>query len=230
MITAPQISSGPSIVKPGSETGRPQDGARVLLGEDWISPDSIVEPELRAYRGRSGLVALNRSPLARKIVIFNMMALVILVAGVLFMNPFRDSLVLQREMGLVTETELVANVFEAQLPRIGTVDLATGQGIDVAQTLAGMSIGPGVDVFVFGLDGGLVASGQGAPRKRQPLTEDNRSTIITDFLNSIWDGVSRVLSGSQGDTTPVDTESLARKAFPSAARGETSVHTANNSE
>ena len=45
--------------------------------------------------------ALNRSPLARKIIIFNLMALVILVAGVLFMNPFRDSLVLQREQGMV---------------------------------------------------------------------------------------------------------------------------------
>jgi len=217
-------------MKPAAKSARVQDSGKVLLGDDWVSPDTIVEPELRAYRGRSGLVALNRSPLARKIVIFNMMALVILVAGVLFMNPFRDSLVLQREMGLVTETELVANVFEAQLPKTGAVDLATSQGIDVAQTLAGMSIGPGVDVFAFGLDGQLLASKQGAPRNHAPLTEDNRSTIITDFLNSIWDGVSRVLSGTRSDTAPVDTESLARSAFATALKGETSVHTAHDTE
>ena len=64
---------------------------------------------------RGGLVSLNRTPLARKIIIFNMMALVILVAGVLFLNPFRDSLVLQREAGLIREAELIADVFEAQL-------------------------------------------------------------------------------------------------------------------
>ena len=66
----------------------------------------------RAGRGRRGSVSLNRSPLARKIIVFNLMALVILVAGVLFMNPFRDSLVLQREHGLVTEAQLIANVVE----------------------------------------------------------------------------------------------------------------------
>ena len=53
----------------------------------------------RLKEGRNGrsMVALNRSPLARKIIIFNMMAIVVMVAGVLFLNPFRDSLVLQRE-------------------------------------------------------------------------------------------------------------------------------------
>ncbi len=71
----------------------------MLLGEDWISPEDLADPELRGQRGRRGIVALNRSPLARKIIIFNMMALVILVAGVLFLNPFRDSLALQREQG-----------------------------------------------------------------------------------------------------------------------------------
>ena len=47
----------------------------------------------------------NRSPLARKIVTFNLLALIILVAGVLFLNPFRDSLVVQRELGLVAEAD-----------------------------------------------------------------------------------------------------------------------------
>jgi two-component system, OmpR family, sensor histidine kinase ChvG len=97
-------------------------------------------------RGRRGSVSLNRSPLARKIIIFNMLALVILVAGVLFMNPFRDSLVLQREQGLVSEARLIADVFEARLAcgaRCGT-----RAGAPVPKPL-GVTDWPGVEVFVF---------------------------------------------------------------------------------
>ena len=84
------------------DTGKTKP-AGLLLGEDWVSPEAVADTALREGRGRRSLLALNRSPLARKIIIFNLMALVILVAGILFMNPFRDSLVIQREQGLVTE-------------------------------------------------------------------------------------------------------------------------------
>jgi two-component system sensor histidine kinase ChvG len=103
MTTAPQISNALSRKDAHAQGKAGQNSGDVLLGEDWTVPADLVEPELRGHRGRRGIVALNRSPLARKIIIFNMMALVILVAGVLFMNPFRDSLVIQREQGLVTE-------------------------------------------------------------------------------------------------------------------------------
>ena len=46
----------------------------VLLGEDWISPDAVADMGLRSARSRKGIFSLNRSPLARKIIIFNMMA------------------------------------------------------------------------------------------------------------------------------------------------------------
>src|SRR5436190_2919701 len=97
-------------------TQKRSKSSEVLLGEDWVSPESMAESTLRDGRKRRGLVSLNHSPLARKIIIFNLMALVILVAGVLFMNPFRDSLVQQRENGMVNEVQLIANVFEAGFP------------------------------------------------------------------------------------------------------------------
>ncbi|MFT7058760.1 MAG: two-component system sensor histidine kinase ChvG [Pseudorhodobacter sp.] len=231
MTTAPQISPNMTVEK-ASEKSKPprrRDG-EVLLGEDWVSPDNLVEPELRAYRGRRGLVALNRSPLARKIVIFNMMALVILVAGVLFMNPFRDSLVFQREMGLVTEAELIADVFEALMPGTEAVDLTSGQGLDVGRALANVNIGPGVNVFIFDKGGQVLASGQGVPRDADGLSDDVRSTIITDFLNSIWDLVSGVLSVAENNGQVVDSESMARTVFEPALGGKTNAHTANDRE
>ena len=65
-----------------TEGARPKGEGQLLLGEDWVSPDALAEQELRAGRGRRGLVALNSSPLARKIVLFNMLAIVVMVLGV----------------------------------------------------------------------------------------------------------------------------------------------------
>ena len=117
----------------------------VVLGDDWVAPKTTAHSEVRAKRARRGLISINRSPLARKIVMFNLMALIILVAGVLYLNPFRDSLVLQRESGLVTEAKLIANVLEAQLPVGGPVNLITGDGVDPAAALAALDLQTGVD-------------------------------------------------------------------------------------
>ena len=197
---------------------------QVLLGEDWEAPDGVVQPELRDQRGRHGLASLNRSPLARKIIIFNMLALVVLVAGVLFMNPFRDSLVIQREQGLVTEAELVAAVFEAQLPPAGLPRLSAS-GIDVARTLDAVAVGPGVDVFVFDADGALLGRAEGAPRSPTVPDGTGGSTVITDFLNGVWEAVSGLLTHAGGTGPKVDGEGLARNLMPKAAEGATAVNT-----
>jgi two-component system, OmpR family, sensor histidine kinase ChvG len=220
MTTAPNISSG-SARKADASPARTGD---VLLGEDWVSPEELVEPELKAYRGRRGLVSLNRSPLARKIIIFNMLALVVLVAGVLFMNPFRDSLVLQREQALVTEAELIAKVFEArQTASEALTPLAPG---DVLET---MKIGSGVSIFLFDPEGTVLARGEGAG---EPLDDGTtgRSTLITDFLNSVWETVSSLFASNGAAPTQIDAEGLARNVFAAALAGDTSSRTALDPE
>jgi two-component system response regulator ChvI len=192
---------------------RPRKTGEVLLGEDWVSPDATVE-ELRETRTRGGLVSLNRSPLARKIIIFNMMALVILVAGVLFLNPFRDSLVVQREAGLVREAELIADIFEAQIQpqtwRRRTMRASAGPG------------GPGRrgrGLSVFDTTGGLLASRVGPPLAEGDQNGDVRSTVITDFLNAVWSGVSGVLTGgAERPPAKIDGNALARRVFPAGPR------------
>ena len=182
----------------------PKSGQKgdVVLGEDWVGMDSSVDSEMRASRERRGFLSLNRSPLARKIITFNLLALILLVAGVMFLNPFRDSLVLQRENGLVAEAELIADVFEAQLSEDAPVDLVSDEVLDPAETLRGIDLASGVEIFVFNPSGVLVATTVGEPRNETPaldnLQEDNSSTLITDFLDMTWRGVSSVL-------TPADT-------------------------
>lgn len=171
--------------------------ANVVLGEDWDGPSSGVESELRQRREQRGFISLNRSPLARKIITFNLLALVILVVGVLYLNPFRDSLVLQRERGLVVETQLITDAFEAQISdatTLPTEDL-------VLANLAKISLPAGVEVFVYGNEGDIVASTVGLERTNASpvhgLESDARSTLITDFLNSVWEGLSGLFSSSR---------------------------------
>ncbi len=203
--------------------------ADVVLGEDWTAPDGVVDSELRAGRERRGFISLNRSPLARKIITFNLMAMIVLVAGVLYLNPFRNSLVLQRETGLVAEAQLIADVFEAQLPHSGPVNLASGDGIDVRRTAEGIELPEGAELFVFDTMEHLVVSTVGMDRaERETVTglqRDHRSTIITDILNAVWEGIASLLAPGNGPATGHVIEDLARQLAVSAIAGETQIRT-----
>lgn len=216
MTTLPRLGS--------AKTPSAKDGD-VLLGEDWVSPETLPNEALRADRGRRGLVALNRSPLARKIIVFNLLALVILVSGVLFMNPFRDSLVVQREAGLITEAQLIAKVFEATLPGAGAGAGSASLGPEAAATLSRLELAPGIEVFVFDASGGLIAKNIGAIAPNPDPALDSRSTIITDFLNTAWDGISTLLTIGAQKPEKVDAEGLARAVFLDALAGKTGINT-----
>ncbi len=198
---------------------KPAKSGEVLLGEDWESPEAGIDPSISAGRARRGLISLNRSPLARKIIVFNLMALIILVAGVLFLNPFRDSLVVQREKALVIEAQLVANVVSA----------GHSAGAALPRSLEGIAIGPGLEAFLFDPAGALIAQGQGKALPGVP--EDKpRSTVITDLLNTIWSGVSGFIGGTNSQSDPVSGNVVARDLFAKAALGETVASTGHGGE
>lgn len=201
----------------GAPVARDSAQSQVLLGEDWVSPDVLSDTVLREGRGRRGFWALNKSPLARKIIIFNLLALVILVAGVLFLNPFRDSLVLQREKGLVTETRLIADVVRSASEAGGALPRDLGQ----------ISVGAGLEVFLFDPASILVAQSIGKTEDGNVI--EGRSTLITDFLNSLWE----TASGLFGKTAPKDAvtgEAMARDLFGQAFAGKTAQKTAQNQD
>jgi two-component system sensor histidine kinase ChvG len=174
----------------------------------------MVDPALRESRDRRGFVSLNRSPLARKIILFNLLALVVMAAGVLFLNPFRDSLLLQRNETLITETLLVSDVFEA-------VAAETGGPLDSAalsRVLQSTQVGPGVEAFVMAADGALVDRKIGAERAVPGIPE--QPTLIVDTLTSLWTGVTGILSGGTDVPAEVDTFILVKTLLPAAIKGE----------
>jgi two-component system sensor histidine kinase ChvG len=203
------MTAAAKIEPPSPPPARPGE---LLLGDDWVSPDTLADTVHRAGRRRRGLISLNRSPLARKIIIFNLMALVILVAGVLFLNPFRDSLVLQREQGLTTEAVLVADVIAAR----------ADDGA-LPSTLEGLMVGPGAEVFLFDPAGVMVAKAAGSAPPDAKFSQPERRTIITDFLSGIWDSVSWVMGAREKTGDSKANEQLARTSLNEALAGKVVV-------
>lgn len=173
----------------GGRSGKPD----IILGEDWTDNDAALS---QPRRQKIGFVSFNRSPLARKIITFNLLAILVLVAGVLYLNPFRDSLVYQRGQGLVAEAELIADALELRMPGSAPVNLATGDGLDPAEVLGRLSLPEGVDVFVYDASGELVtasrASERNAPHNVPGLERSGGSTVITDFLAGVWEALATV--------------------------------------
>src|SRR5690606_2532443 len=203
--------------------------ADVVLGEDWTAPEGFVESELKAGRERRGFISLNRSPLTRKFITFNLMAMIVLVAGVLYLNPFRDRLVVQRESGLVAEAQLRADVYEAMLPQGSPANLATGDGIAVHAVARGIELPDGAELYVFDAQENLVVSTVGMQRpERERVTGlqlDHRSTLITDILNSIWETIASLLAPQSAQNPVLGGEDLARDLVPVALAGETQIRT-----
>ncbi|MFN3155663.1 ATP-binding protein [Marivita cryptomonadis] len=191
----------------GKDGGRKD--ADVVLGDDWVAPDKTVESEVRSIREKRGLFSLNRSPLTRKIITFNLVALNFLVAGILFLNSSRDTLAEQKAEAVRVEAELIANVFEVQALQAQSVNLGTGEGVNVADTLDTLEIRPGLQVFVFDAARFLVGNAD-ATAQSAGLSIAEKPTVISDFLLTVWSSISAVF---RTDTSqqPLTLEDILRR-------------------
>ena len=200
----------------------PSHDGDVVLGEDWVAPETATSSELRDDRARRGLISLRSSPLARKIITFNLIALNVLVAGILYLNSTRDSLAVQRISALVSQAELVADVIEAQLPAGAPVNLATGDGVDVAATLGGLDLRRGHEVFVFDTGNSLVAQSEGTLVPLQPEKSSGEdAAFLTDGLSWLWNVISSPFAADP--KAPPSIEEQLRPLVDRSLAGETQV-------
>ncbi|MCG6883058.1 MAG: sensor histidine kinase [Silicimonas sp.] len=211
--------------------GRPAKHAEVVLGEDWIGGDAAAETQARAKRERRGVIAMNRSPLARKIITFNLLAILVLVCGVLFLNPFRDSLVFQREKAILGEAELISDFLGRQFAEDGAVgDLRSPQA-DLLGLLSGIELTSAASLFVYDRDAQLVTSIDYAGRSGALAAMDpsDRSTMITDTLDAIWMGVARLLGHDVGrPAVETDNAQLVLGLVAPALQNGTQVRTSHD--
>ncbi len=205
-----------------------QDGD-VVLGDDWVIPQDSESAELRATRRRRNLFSLRGSPLARKIITFNLIALVILVTGLLYLDDSRDEQVQQTARNLIGDAQLVSNVFEAQLRQNQAASSPETAALDVKDTLAGLSLPDGGEVFVYDAGGTLIGWTRGASASSQmpvllrPDAEvQTGSTLISDALNAVWTGLSRVFAGGGGTDAPTLAQRV-QEIIPQALQGQMQV-------
>ena len=198
----------------------------VVLGEEFVAPGAVVDEEFRARRERRGIFALKASPLTRKIIIFNLIALNVLVAGVLYLSSSRDSLLAQRQAALVSEAGLIADVFEAQIAPGAEVDLLGRRGVDVDGTLSRLNLRSGLTLLVFDDAGDLVARRAG-PR---PEIVETTPTYVTDFLTTVWDGIASVFSSGRVPLPTIAIEAEARRLIAQNGVAAQETSTARGAE
>ncbi len=179
-----------------------------------------LRASLRRYFARK------TSPLARKIITFNLIALNILGAGILYMNNTRENFVLQRAGALVSNAELIANVFEARLANRAP-DQPWTRVLNVAAILSQLSLRNGVEVYVF--DRGAALAGQTRGTNQSDaiaaLTSGNRDrTRIGDAVSTLWNWISAPLQ-RHGEAGLGTTEDQLRGLIPVTISDGTQVRT-----
>ncbi len=204
----------------------------VVLGEDWVAPDTSAEGELRNSRARRGPFSLRASPLTRKIITFNLIALTILFAGILYLNASRNDLVRQRANSLVGEAQLIADVFEARMPQGGPVNLAAGDGVDVQEVLDRLSLRNGLTVYVFDPTRSVVGHVFGADQSAvlTALEASERiHTPLSDALSAVGSAISGLMSPKAAAPVPSledQLNSMVPLALNSSTRVQTGIDTA----
>ena len=164
----------------------------VVLSEEWIAQDARAEKDMRGRRKRRRLLPLSKSPLTRKIITFNLIALCVLVAGILYLNSARDSFAVQRAAGLVTEARLISGAFEAQLPSGAPVNLATNDGVEVDATLEKLPLQMGTSVTVYDTAGNAIDTKEGDASSSvgTVFAQNSDDTPLTSALTALWNMVA----------------------------------------
>lgn len=197
-----------------------------VMNDGWAVADGPVATGPHIAKFVRSFFSLNDSPLTRKIIIFNLVALNILVAGILYLNGTRESLVLQRASALVGEAELIANVFEAKSASNAPLPVPIGPEA-VSETLSQLSLRNGIEVYVFDRAEALAGHTRGTNQSKALsalASRDADRALVSDGLVFIWREVSaRLWPQAFEDVGSV--EDQLRKLIPSAIENGTQIKT-----
>ncbi len=152
-------------------------------------PSMLAVPEAAIQPRRRKFLRFNRSPLARKIIVFNLIALGILVAGVLYLNQTNEGRVSQRRDDMVQQAEILAAALAAQ-PSISN---------EYFEALSGPV---GSIVRLYNLDGSLAF--QHFPANMNEggtlLASPENTSLLTSLLQGMWQNLTDPLARSGTST------------------------------
>lgn len=138
----------------------PRKGGFLLPEGDCDAADRAGgEPKSPARRG---WLMPRSSPLTRRIVTFNLIALNVLVIGILYLDGAQVSLVARNLDGLHERAMLTADALAARLAQSVAVNLPDdGNGMDVPDMLRRLTVHEGTDLFLFAPSGELLGRKSG---------------------------------------------------------------------
>lgn len=169
-------------------TPPPSQEGEAVSGDDWAISENTDPSEAPARR--RGFRSLRSSPLTRKIITLNLIALIFLFAGFAYLSSSRDGLKPQRAASLISEAELIADVIEGRLTPEVASQLATGDRPNVSDLLSTIDVRSGVSVFVFDRSQYLVGEAEGRSAVDADFGRESSQTFLTDGLTWVWSIVS----------------------------------------
>lgn len=105
-------------------------------------PKNLVKGRVSRFGfGGLGLFRIRSSALARRIIIFNLIALCVLLMGMLYLNQFKGGLLQEKQVSMQVDANLYASVLQSRMVQPDKTDL-----------LAGLPVASGVIVRAYNLD------------------------------------------------------------------------------
>jgi|LGOV01.1.fsa_nt_gb two-component system sensor histidine kinase ChvG len=152
----------------------------------------------------------SRSPLTRKIIIFNLVTLSLLVSGILFLSQSRASLIDLRKQTLLADASVLATSLEFQM---GFSEIADLYEPTLYITLEALAEPINARAQLFSPDGHLITDIGARPevyhRDESPITP--RANTLSDIFNDAWTRLAAVFV-----TQPAPADESYLMAFRSA--------------
>ncbi len=146
------------------------------------SPSGPEPPDsLRAELG--DLLKRSKSPLTRKIIAFNLVALSLLVTGILYLNQTRESLISLRKRTLAAETTMITMSLAQNLNMQGKLDVGTTH---IFTTMNALAAPANARAELFSADGQLLSKpGSGHSEALYPvtITVERQQNTVTDIVD-----------------------------------------------
>lgn len=157
----------------------------ITLGDGWDEEGAASAP----WWKNGGKSFGHRSPLARKIVTFNLVALGLLVGGILYLNQFEDGLIKLREQSLESQGKMVAAAIERLAGESGSDGLPSDAGDAVVEMITLTS----ARGQLFDTSGTLLTDTSFLRPEQEEATPPPESLVVaqrpsamTEILNEIW--------------------------------------------
>lgn len=181
--------------------GATEPGARAKPRIILTREEDAEGPDAMDWHARFG----RRSPLSRKIISLNLLALGVLLTGVLFLNQSNSRFIELRARTLVAEAELAASVLADDLKPEGIVGGNQGLAMSTLARLQKITVSR---IFLFDDKAeliGMVAPNFGAATAPElvVVSDTDRDALTSIFLD-LWERMSRLFQVQTGQVFPLD--------------------------